>query len=46
MNFHWDWAGLIQTVVPVVISWLLGALGIGPARLVPNRITNTDNPQA
>lgn len=44
MKFNWDWATLIQTVTPVIISWLLGALGIGVPKLTPDRVMNkTDN---
>lgn len=37
-----DWAELLRTVVPVIVSWLLGSLGIGVPRLTPPRIMNKD----
>lgn len=44
MKFNFDWVNLLQTVVPVIVSWLLGALGIGIPKLTPNRITNKQDP--
>lgn len=40
MDFNFDWVSLLQQVVPVVVSWLLGALGIGVPKLTPSRIIN------
>lgn len=37
---NWDWKKLLQQVIPVVLSWLLGALGVGPAPLTPDRVLN------
>jgi len=39
MTFEPNWTDLIY----VVVSWLLGALGIGLPRATPNRIMNKDN---
>lgn len=39
---HWDWTSFLQTVVPVVVSWLLGALGIGVPKVTPARIMNKE----
>lgn len=38
---HWDWKSLIKTLVPIIVSWLLGSLGIGVPQLTPDRIANT-----
>lgn len=37
---NWDWQELLRTVVPVIIAWVLGSLGIGVA--VPNRVMNKE----
>lgn len=37
---HFDWTTLWQTVVPVIVSWLLGSLGIGVPKVTPQRIMN------
>lgn len=38
---NWDWKGLLRTVLPVIVSWLLGALGVGIPAATPNRVMNT-----
>lgn len=38
---NWDWKGLLKSVLPVIVSWLLGALGVGIPQVTPNRIVNT-----
>lgn len=40
MEFNFDWTSLLQQVVPVILSWLMGALGIGIPKATPNRIMN------
>lgn len=42
MNFHWDWASLIQISSAAIISWLMGCLGIGPKPVTPARIVNNN----
>lgn len=37
---NWDWRGLLKSVLPIVLSWLLGSLGIGVPQLTPNRVMN------
>lgn len=36
----WDWRQLLQDVLPVVVAWLLGSLGIGYP--IPKRIMNKE----
>jgi hypothetical protein len=38
----WNWLDLFQAVVPVVVSWLMGALGIGIPKVTPSRIMNKE----
>ena len=38
---NWDWKSLLRSVLPVVLSWLLGTLGVGVPQLTPQRIVNT-----
>lgn len=37
---NWNWDTLIQSVVPVIVGWLFGVLGIGPPRVTPDRVMN------
>lgn len=37
---QWNWDLLIQSVVPVIVGWLFGVLGIGPPKVTPNRVMN------
>lgn len=37
---NWDWKRLAQQLIPIVLSWLLGALGVGPPPVTPARVVN------
>lgn len=37
---NWDWKSLLKSVLPIVLSWLLGSLGVGVPQLTPNRVMN------
>lgn len=37
---NWDWKSLLRNVLPVILSWLLGSLGVGVPQLTPARIMN------
>jgi hypothetical protein len=39
---NWDWRSLLSSVVPVIVGWLFGVLGIGPKGVTPNRIANKE----
>jgi hypothetical protein len=39
----WDWRSLLQQLVPVIVGWLFGALGIGPKGATPARIANKES---
>jgi hypothetical protein len=38
----WNWHELVAQVLPVVVGWLLGALGIGPRSATPPRLANKE----
>lgn len=37
---NWDWKSLVRQIVPIVLSWLLGALGVGIPQVTPSRVVN------
>ncbi|WNK14435.1 MAG: hypothetical protein [Microvirus sp.] len=39
----WDWQSLLQTVLPAIFTWLLGALGVGVPKVTPERKFNINN---
>lgn len=37
---NWDWKKLLVQLIPIIVSWVLGALGVGPSVMTPDRVLN------